>query len=342
MRVIHVGCGQISRLWLPVLKADPRLQAVAAVDLDRDRANAALADHNLQAPVFGSLTEALATHDADIVFDCTVPEAHLDVTRTALQAGCHVFGEKPMATDFKQAHAAVAAARASGRTYAVMQNRRFDPSIRRVREILSSGEIGDITTINADFLISPHFGGFREQMAHVLILDMAIHTFDAARFLTGADPLSVYCHEWNPENSWFSRDASATAIFEMTKGIVFNYRGSWCAEGRHTSWESHWHIVGTKGSLTWDGDTTLDCRRLAGTGEFINEQEAVPMPALQKTPMASWHAAAIDHFASSVATNSTPETVCTDNIFSLAMALGAADSANESRKIDLRQVMETA
>ncbi len=55
-------------------------------------------------------------------------------------------------------------------------------------------------------------------MTHVLLLDMAIHTFDAARLISSADPVGVYCHEWNPAGSWYDRDASAAAIFEMSNG----------------------------------------------------------------------------------------------------------------------------
>ena len=61
-----------------------------------------------------------------------------------------------------------------------------------------AGTLGPLTTLHSDFYIGAHFGGFREQMRHVLLLDMAIHTFDAARLLSGADPVAVYCQEWNP------------------------------------------------------------------------------------------------------------------------------------------------
>ena len=80
----------------------------------------------------------------------------------------------------------VAAAQAAGKTYAVIQNRRYDPHIRRLRQFLDSGAIGDVTTVHCDFFIGAHFGGFRDHMQHVLLLDMAIHTFDAARLISGA------------------------------------------------------------------------------------------------------------------------------------------------------------
>ena len=58
--------------------------------------------------------------------------------------------------------------------------------MRRLRRFLGGDAIGEIVGIYCDFFKAPHFGGFREEMRHVLLLDMAIHTFDAARLLAGA------------------------------------------------------------------------------------------------------------------------------------------------------------
>ena len=70
---------------------------------------------------------------------------------------------------------------------------------------------------------------------------------------TGADPVSAYCHEWNPPGSYHKRDASAMCIFEMTGGLTYSYRGSWTAEGLPTTWESEWRVVGQGGTARWDG-----------------------------------------------------------------------------------------
>ena len=73
-----------------------------------------------------------------------------------------------------------------------MPNRRFCPGIRKVRRLLELGKIGELTGIGVDFFVSAHFGGFREKMDHVLPTDMAIHHFDAARFITRANAKTVY------------------------------------------------------------------------------------------------------------------------------------------------------
>jgi predicted dehydrogenase len=335
-RVLLVGCGGISRLWLEPLITLPNAEPVGLVDVVEANARARAEEFRLGVPVGTDLQAMLERTRPDIVFDCTIPEAHYEVTLMALAAGCHVFGEKPMADTLEQARELVQAAARAGRVFAVMQNRQFEPNIQAVRTFLDSGVIGEVTTVNADFFIAAHFGGFRDRMKHVLIKDMAIHTFDAARFLTRKEPLAVYCHEWNPKGSWYDQDASANAIFEMTNGVVFNYRGSWCSEGCHTSWESQWRIIGTKGTLTWDGATGLQCEVVKTPEGFMYEHESVPPPELVVTEMRSWHARAISAFIDSVQQGLEPQTVCTDNIHSLAMVFGAVASAEARQRVEIR------
>jgi predicted dehydrogenase len=272
----------------------------------------------------------------DIVFDCTVPEAHYHITMEALKYGCHVLGEKPMADTLEKARDMVAAAQASGKMYAVIQNRRYTSNIRRLKNFLASGTIGPITTVNSDFYIRAHFGGFRGHMQHVLLLDMAIHTFDAARFLTNADPISVYCKEWNPAGSWYDHDASAVAIFEMTNGIIYTYRGSWCAEGLPTSWEADWRIIGQKGSVKWDGSENILAQIASQTGGFRSTYQDVEIPAYDSPEKVNGQLSLMQEFLSCVRTGATPETICTDNIKSLAMVFGAIESAKTGKPAEIR------
>src|SRR5258708_24027718 len=169
----------------------------------------------------------------------------------------------------------VAAAQASGKMYAVIQNRRYDRNIRTVKQVLDSGAIGPITTNNSDFYIGAHFGGFRDHMAHVLLLDMAIHTFDAARFLTGTDPVSVFCKEWNPPGSWYDCDASAIAIFELSGDIVYSYRGGLSAGGLLTTWERDWGPIGHQGSLKLDGADRIPAPKVARAVTLLPQVEKI-------------------------------------------------------------------
>src|SRR5574338_401275 len=254
IRAVLAGCGGISAAWLGPAKDMPGLQIVGLVDLVEETARRRAEEFALHdVEIDANLARMLDRTCPDVVFDCTVPPAHVDVTLEALAHGCHVLGEKPLADSMANARRMLNAARESGKIYAVMQNRRFLAPIRAVQGYINSGEMGPLTTIHSDFFLAPHFGGFREQMEHVLLLDMAIHTFDQARMLIGADPVNVYCKEWNPAGSWYAHGASAVAVFEFSNGVVYNYRGSWCAEGQQTSWESDWRLICERGTLRWDG-----------------------------------------------------------------------------------------
>ena len=339
IKALLVGCGGISRAWLNAIKDMPDVAMVGFVDLREEAARARAEEYGWTGALIGTdVTAALEQTRPDVVFDCTVPEAHHDVTLAALHHGCHVLGEKPLADTLEHAGAMIAAAQAAGKIYAVIQNRRYDANIRRLKHFLDSGALGRITTVNSDFYIGAHFGGFRDHMKHVLLVDMAIHTFDMARLLTGADAHAVYCHEWNPAGSWYDHDASAMATFEMSDGLVYSYRGSWCAEGLNTTWECAWRIIGEQGTVLWDGATGFTAQVVAkrvreGSRGFFSEWETVDVPVYENPDKTGGHSGVIREFIRCVQTGETPETVCTDNINSLAMVFGAVESAETKARI---------
>ena len=198
---------------------------------------------------------------------------------------------------------------------------------------LITEHIGELGILNSDFYIGAHFGGFRDEMSSPLLLDMAIHTLDAARYLCGADPVAVYCDEFNPGWSWYRGAASATAIFEMTGGLRYTYRGSWCSEGRHTSWEGEWRAVGPHGTATWDGTGAPVAETIAATGGFHSTTE--PHTADVDEAMARGIAGSLRDFIHALRTGATPMGECHDNIKSLAMVFGAIESAASGKRISL-------
>jgi predicted dehydrogenase len=336
IRAVMVGCGGMSRAWLDAARQTPDLEIVGLVDVIEEAARKRAAEYNLENAAIGTdLASVLARTSPDAVFNCTIPEAHTSVTLTAFEHGCHVLGEKPMADSMEDARLLVEAARKAGKLFAVIQNRRFEPGVRRVRAFLQSGAIGPLTTINSDFYIGAHFGGFRDHMQHVLLLDMAIHTFDAARFLCGADPVAVYCKEWNPAGSWYDHGASAVATFEMSNGLIYTYRGSWCAEGFPTTWESDWRFIGQNGTLKWTNGADVQAQIVAASGGFQSTYQDIAVPLYDGVDDVAGHKSLIREFVSCIQTGIEPETICTDNIKSLAMVFGAIESAETGKRVEI-------
>lgn len=330
------GCGGMSAAWLGVATKRPDVELVGLVDINEDAARRRKAEYHLDTALTGTdLGEMLNRVRPDAVFDCTIPESHVKITLEALKHGCHVMGEKPLADSMENARRMVQAANDAGKIYAVIQNRRYDPRIRGFQNFLHSGAIGALTTLNSDFYIGAHFGGFRDRMKHVLLLDMAIHSFDQARFISGADPVAVYCREWNPKGSWYDHDASAVAIFEMTGGLVYTYRGSWCSEGLNTSWECDWRAIGERGSATWNGGDGFAAQAVTKADGFTSHLESLEiMPEVGGK--SGGHAGVIGEFLDCVRNGAVPETICTDNIKSLAMVFGAIESAETGQRIVIK------
>lgn len=335
MKVVLVGCGAMSRQWLDAARRIEGLAIAGLVDLDAERAKARAREFDLANAVIGtSLDAVLDEAKPDAVFDVVVPAARRQVALSAFAHHCHLLTEKPLADSPENARAIIAAARQAGRVHAVVQNRRYVANVRRIRRFLDSGAIGKPTSIHADFFIAPHFGGFREKMRHVLLLDMAIHTFDAARYMVAGEPASVYCQEWEPASSWYRQGSSASAVFDLGGGKVFTYAGSWCADGFRTSWEGDWRIVAQRGSLLWDGHDRLTAEVVAsGRDGIIDKTQAIEVPPLDPADRVDGHLGIIQDFMRGIETGTEPETRGADNIKSLAMVFGAIESAETGRRV---------
>ncbi|KUP90778.1 Gfo/Idh/MocA family protein [Tritonibacter horizontis] len=342
MQALLVGCGGMANVWVKAITQRPyvadRVNLVGLVDRSPKTAQDLAAVSGLEGlPIFASVDEAMQSVDCDLVFDVTPPEARASVVRAALIAGKHVLSEKPMANSMAEARELTDLARSSNRLFAVTQNRRYKDGIRRIRAFLDSGALGEVTGIHADFFIGAHFGGFRDQMDHVLLLDMAIHHFDAARFLCGQNAGSVFCQETNPTGSWYAHGASAFAIFEMEHGPFFTYRGSWCAEGKRTSWDAAWRITGTRGTLTWDGLEQFEAHVTNSDEGFLRPLKQIDVPMAPDPRETEDHASVLAAFLDALETGQTAETDSTDNLHSLAMVFGAIESAKAGRKINIAQ-----
>lgn len=324
--------------WLKAIANTPDIRSnvtvVGLVDVNPAAAQALADEFGLTDAVIGTdLEKVLAKTAADMVFDVVIPSARHQVVTTALSHGCHVLSEKPMASSIEEGRSLIAKAAAAGKIHAVVQNRRFISGIRRIRSLVESGALGDLTAIHCDFFIGAHFGGFREQMDNVLLLDMAIHTFDAARFVADKVPVAVYCHESNPRGSWYAQGAAASAIFEFADDVTFTYRGSWVAEGANTSWESRWRIIGTRGTLLWDGADDFQAGIVTASEGFLRPAEPISVPQPANEAETHGHASVIAGFLDAIRTGGKPETVSDDNINSLAMVFAAIESARTRQRV---------
>jgi predicted dehydrogenase len=145
----------------------------------------------------------------------------------------------------------------------------------------------------------------------------------------------------NPAGSWYAHGASADALFDLTGGATMTYRGSWCAEGLRTAWEASWRVIGTRGTLLWNGNDGFQAERVTGDEGFMRPVAKVEVPPLAE-PLIEGHAGVIADFVEAVQTGRPPLTPGTDNVRSLAMVLSAIESAETGGRVAVEQLREAA
>ncbi|WP_227497038.1 Gfo/Idh/MocA family protein [Planctomonas psychrotolerans] len=335
VRVVLVGAGGMGKRWLEVLSESPDVELVGLVDLNLDTAEAARANAGLPTLEIGSsLSAVVSATGAQAVVNVTIPIAHHPVNVEAMSAGLPVLCEKPVAPTVSQGLSLAATAEVTGQLLMISQSRRYYRTLAEYRDAVRGlGRVGILTT---EFFKAPHFGGFREEMAHVLLVDMAIHAFDVARYVLDADPVSVYCEEFNPSWSWYSRDAAATAIFEFGDGTRYVYTGNWCADGLETSWNGTWRANGEHGTATWDGETSPVVDRVPDA-PAENTVEADDSTATLEEIEGS-----LAEFVSALRTGIVPSGEVHSNVFSLAMVEAAVRSAETGERVRVSDVLEAA
>jgi predicted dehydrogenase len=332
LRVIQVGAGSMGNAWLQNDAANPEVEVVGIVDLNLEAARAgsdAYGDPSL--PVSTDLLALIAETSPDAILDITVPVAHHPVTTDALFAGLPVLGEKPAAQNVAEALSLAAAAEVTGELFMVSQSRRYNDQLVAFRQ--QAGLLGALGTVSTEFAKAPHFGGFREEMDDVLLLDMAVHPFDSVRYLLESDPVSVYCDSYNPSWSWYRGDAAAVAVFEFEGGVRYSYSGSWCAPGQETSWNGAWRLSGENGSALWNGDDepTVETPD-AGAGSAL-----IPPPSV-----GDGIAGSLSAFVRALRTGETPDGEVHGNVMSLAMVEAAIESTRTGSRILIDDVLDRA
>lgn len=334
-----MGCGSISDSWFTVLRNRPDVDIVGLVDINKDNAYEKKIKYEFSCEVYTDYKLAIKELKPDVVIDNTLPKMHHLISTYALENDCDVLTEKPLADTIEHALLVQKKAKETNKNVIVMQNRRYLSKLHGVKSIIDNQYIGDIDSVHAAFFTEAHFGGFRDKMNNPLILEMAVHTFDQARFLTGCDPVSVYCNEYNSSKSWYDGNASASCIFEMEKGFVFTYNGSWTAKGNLTSWESEWRVNGNKGAAYWDGFNNP-------WYDVIDESEKKsPFPTnynriiVEPGIIKEEHAGCINEMIDSLINGKKSSTDVNDNIKSLAMVMGAIISAENQKKIYIKDIL---
>ena len=274
LRMGLIGGGQgafIGRVHAIAAVLDNRAEIVAgALSSDPERAKASAPDYAIPAErADGSYQELFAAeqalpadHRIDFVSIATPNHTHFPIAKAAIEAGFHVFCDKPMTLDLEEAEELAELVDHSDRIFVLTHNYTGNPLVRQAREMILGGEIGEVQAIRAFYLQ----GWLRTRIelegqkqaswrtdparsgAAGCFGDIGTHAFNLARYMTGLIPESISCLLKTFEEGRVLDDYGH-AMVRFENGALGTIGASQISHGREN--ELSIQIDGTTGSIAW-------------------------------------------------------------------------------------------
>ena len=195
MRFGFIGLGWATRSFhLPALASVPGVELAGGCDPSPDQRESWARETGT--PAFATTEELLAGERLDVVVVATPPDSHADLCVQALEAGAHVFCEKPFVSSVEQADRVIAAAERSGRQVAVNHEFREKPIFKALRERIESGAAGRLVSCQIwqlmDLAPWDEPVAWRREMPNRTLFEGGVHLVDLLLMLFGCSPDGVY------------------------------------------------------------------------------------------------------------------------------------------------------
>lgn len=200
-KYVLVGCGGRGTdcFAIPIVKKFKDCAQLCGVyDVNYKRAELVSELVGEKIPVFDDFNTMLDTVKPDTVIVTSVDCTHDTYAIAAMEAGCDVIVEKPLTTTFEKSVAIQEAQERTGKNVTVTFNLRFHPFFRSLKEIVSSGILGDILSVHYEWMLcvahgSDYFRRWHAQRENSgsLLVHKSTHHFDIANWLLEQDPITV-------------------------------------------------------------------------------------------------------------------------------------------------------
>ena len=256
MRKIRFGIIGVGRLGYEhacnLANRIPTATLVAVCDGNEERAREVAQELGVSS-VYTDPAKLCADPEVEAVAIVTNTASHVDMIRIAMDAGKHVFCEKPLAETVEKCREAEKIAEAHPELIFMLGfMRRFDYSYEVVKKKIENGDIGDLilvrsysqdprSIIEGTLDYAPRSGG--------QFIDMSIHDIDLIRWLTGSEPDKMWaiggCYEFPQYKEWDDGDNVSCLMQMKNQVMAFFFAGRTAAHGSAVETE----VIGTKGML---------------------------------------------------------------------------------------------
>ena len=265
--------------------------------------------------------------DVDIVYVILPVGLHAEYTIRAAQAGKHVLCEKPMASTAAEAEAMVAACRAAGRKLMIGYRCRFETHNKEAIRIVRSGELGRLSVVTAEhgFNIAPNVWRLNRALAGGgSLMDIGIYSLQAARYLTGEEPVLVSAVESTDRSDPRFAEVEDTINFQLKfpSGVVADCVSS------YSSGHNRYRAAGSNSWLDLEPATAYEGNRIRRGRAWgpVSDHAAPPQGQNQFSAM-------MDHLSDCVRSGAEPIVPGEEGLRDMRLIEAIYRSAREGRAI---------
>ena len=341
VRLGIIGGGVIGRRHAGVMAETPEAELVAIAD---PAASGAETAKDFDVPLFKSTEAMLAAEKIDGVVVSTPTEYHFEPTVTALDAGCYVLVEKPIMPTMDQADQVVAKGEAQGLQVLVGHHRRYYPFVHKAREIVRSGELGQLVAVSGQWAMRKnenyYLSDWRKRWQAGPIVTNLIHEMDSLRYVCGE--VESLSGEVSNGVLGFEKEDAAAMVMKFANGALGTFVVSdqacspWAwefATGETAAFprsgQNAVRFIGTKASLDFPNlvlwhhrENTPDWNHAITPEEILGE-------------LNNAFAAQMAHFCAVIAGREEPRIDARDGTETLQATLAVFEAAKTGRRVSL-------
>ena len=329
-----IGSGRIGKVHIATLvQSVPQAIVVAIADVNLNSANEVAKAFGITS-VFSNYMDVINHPEVEAVVICSPTDTHARYIVDAAKAGKHIFCEKPVDLSLEIIKGAIKAIATAGVKLMVGFNRRFDPNFLRIKQLVVDGKIGDPHILKITSRDPAPPPAEYSAVSGGMFMDMTIHDFDMARYITGSEVTEVYTKASVLVDPEIGKAGDVdTAIITLTFangaiGVIDNSRKA------VYGYDQRVEIFGSKGMACADNNYPENHRYYASDGVH----GSLPLNFFMDRYLEAY-ANEMKIFCDAVINDLQLPVSGNDGLMSVAIALAAKKSHLEHRPVKLTEII---
>jgi myo-inositol 2-dehydrogenase / D-chiro-inositol 1-dehydrogenase len=329
-----IGAGRIGKVHTATLvQSVPQAEVIAIADINVELARKVAEIYGIQS-VFGNYLDIIRHPEVEAVVICSPTDTHAAYIMEAAAAGKHIFCEKPVDLKIDVIRKALDAVNKAGVKLMVGFNRRFDPNFSKIRQMVTSGKIGDPHILKITSRDPAPPPAEYSAVSGGMFMDMTIHDFDMARYIVGSEVTEVYTKAAVLVDPAIGKagdvdTAIITLVFENgALGVIDNSRKA------VYGYDQRVEIFGSKGMISADNNFPENHRYYAHDGVH----GSLPLNFFMDRYLEAY-ANEMRVFCDAVTQNLELPVTGYDGLMSVAVAYAAKKSYVENRPVKINEIL---